>query len=396
MANVPPEDIVLQEAGDTELTLDAEARELRQRILSSLARQGFIFDSSGKFVPVTDQTKHHIRQLHREAREAAIARARPALAHHESSLLRYFASGREVIPERIRPVLKEVRAGTEEELLFRYAKLHWSIPTSAGYGRRLRFLVFDEWTGKLLGLFGLGDPVFALGPRDTWIGWDKTARRARLRHVLDAFVVGAVPPYADLLCGKLVALLLTSTEVREVFAQRYGGRSSWISNRPFDGQLALITTISALGRSSLYNRLTFGKRRVFESVGFTAGSGEFHFANGLYRELFRFATIRCSPRAKDPRWGSGWRNRRELIRTVLPHLGLSPELVYHGVRREIFVAPLAENARAFLRGDDDHLIAYETSVDELFAWFRKRWLLPRASRNQHYRTFEPESLRLWD
>jgi hypothetical protein len=381
--------------GMTSLELDPEARALRSCVLRSLERQGFVLHPDGKLVIRAGITKQTIRQLHREAREAAIARARPTLARHEPGLLRAFASGSEVDPEKVRPVLREVSAGSEEELLFRYAKLHWSVPVSAGYGRRLRFLVFDEFTGKLMGLFGLGDPVFALGSRDAWIGWDRAARKERLRHVMDAFVVGAVPPYADLLCGKLVALLMTSADVQDAVARRYAARKSWIGARPFDGRLAMITTTSALGRSSLYNRLTFGQRRVFESVGYTSGSGEFHFANGVYRDLLRFARERCLPSAKHARWGHGWRSRRELVRAVLPLLGLSRELVYHGVRREVFVAPLAENARAFLRGEDERLAPYEISADELFTWFRARWLLPRARRDQRYRVFEPESLRLW-
>jgi len=72
-----------------------------------------------------------------------------------------------------------------------------------------------------------------------------------------------VPPYARLLCGKLVALLMTSDEVRDAFSRRYAGRTSRISERPFDGRLVLTTMTSALGRSSRYNRLTFRGRRVF-------------------------------------------------------------------------------------------------------------------------------------
>jgi hypothetical protein len=70
--------------------------------------------------------------------------------------------------------------------------------------------------------------VFALGPRDAWVGWDAPAKRERLRYVVDAFVLGATPPYARLLCGKLVALLITSDEVREAFSRRYAGRASLI------------------------------------------------------------------------------------------------------------------------------------------------------------------------
>ncbi|MGH8472133.1 MAG: Druantia anti-phage system protein DruA, partial [Gammaproteobacteria bacterium] len=33
----------------------------------------------------------------------------------------------EVVPEQISPRVVEVEAGTQNELLFRYARLHWSI-----------------------------------------------------------------------------------------------------------------------------------------------------------------------------------------------------------------------------------------------------------------------------
>lgn len=231
--------------------LDSGAAALRSKIIESLRRQGFALDATGVIAPSLNGHKEAVRALHAEAREAAIERARPGLARHEGRLLGYFASGADVQPERIAPVLKEVLPDTEEERLFRYARLHWSIPVSAGYGRRLRFLVFDESNGKLIGLFGLGDPVFSLGPRDTWVGWDSQAKSQRLRHIMDAFVLGAVPPYARLLCGKLVALLMTSDEVRDAFSKRYAGRTARISDRPFDGRLVLVTTTSALGRSSL-------------------------------------------------------------------------------------------------------------------------------------------------
>jgi hypothetical protein len=212
---------------------------------------------------------------------------------------------------------------------------------------------------------------------------------------MDLFVLGAVPPYADLLCGKLIALLATSQEVQRAFRNKYGRKTSYIGRRPLDGRLALVTTTSALGRSSLYNRLRYRDDVAFESVGFTRGSGDFHFSNGFYDDLREFALDHCDATAKHARWGNGFRNRRELVRKALPLLGLSRELVYHGVQREIFVAPLASNAAAFLRGEHGRLYTCRRTADELFRWFRTRWLLPRAARNDRYRSFNPESYRLW-
>jgi hypothetical protein len=374
--------------------LSKKKQELRDRILRSLRNQGFQI-RSGCLVPPDPRDKFALRALHEDAVRHRVERSRPGLERHEDFLLSRIAAGHEVHPEKIRPCLVTVCAGTEDELVFRYARLHWSIPVSAGYGRRLRFVVYDESNGKLIGLFGLGDPVFSLGPRDRWIGWNLEAKKARLQCVMDLFVLGAVPPYSDLLCGKLIALLATSHEVQRAFRRKYGGDRAFISRKPLDGHLALVTTTSALGRSSLYNRLRYVGEPVFHGVGFTRGSGDFHFSNGFYDDLRKFAVEHCEATAKHTRWGDGFRNRRELVRKALPLLGLSRELVYHGVPREIFVAPLASNSAAFLRGEHDRLRSYGRTIEELFQWFRERWLLPRAARDDRYRAFDPESYRLW-
>lgn len=374
--------------------LPEDREKLRSRMLGSLREQGFRI-CDGRLIPPDPHDKRALRCLHEKAVQHRVAVARRGLEHHEERLLSYIASGREVVPERIRPRLVEVSAGSEDELLFRYARLHWSIPVSAGYGRRLRFLVFDDANGKLIGLFGLGDPVFSLGPRDQWVGWDREARAARLQCVLDLFVLGAVPPYSHLLCGKLVALLATSADVQSAFHRKYGQRKSLIREKRLDGRLALLTTTSALGRSSLYNRLHYRGEPVFLSVGYTRGSGEFQFSDGFYSDLRRFVVEHCEATAKHPRWGRGFRNRREILLKALPLLGLSRDFVYHGVPREIFVVPLAENSREFLRGEHQLLRSYTRPADELAAWFRERWLLPRASRDQRYLTFDHEEYRIW-
>ncbi|MEZ5531605.1 MAG: DUF4338 domain-containing protein [Steroidobacteraceae bacterium] len=371
-----------------------EREKLRARVLRSLRKQGFRY-RGGRLALPDSNDKDRLRALHSSAVQHQIERSRQGLARHEPRLLTYFASGSEVDPERISPRLVIVKPGSDDELLFRYARLHWSIPVSAGYGRRLRFVVYDDANGKLIGVFGLGDPVFSLGPRDRWIGWDLTQRKARLQCVMDLFVLGAVPPYSQLLCGKLIAMLATSAEVQQAFRKKYGGGRAFISGKPLDGRLALLTTTSALGRSSLYNRLSHLGQPVFRSLGFTSGSGEFHFGNGFYDDLRRLAETHCDATAKHGRWGIGFRNRRELVRKALPLLGLSRELVYHGVRREIFAAPLASNSLEFLRGEHQRLRPHAPIAAELFAWFRKRWLLPRAARDGAYASFDPDSYRLW-
>jgi Domain of unknown function (DUF4338) len=367
---------------------------LRDRIIRSVRAQGFRVRNLA-ILPPKELSKEGIRKLHKTAVEHRIDKSRDTLFRNEKELLQHVASGNEIVPSRISPRLVEIQPESKEELLFRYASLHWSIPVSSGYGRRLRFLVVDEHNGKLIGLIGLGDPVYSLGPRDQWVGWTLSDRKKRLRNVLDAFVLGAVPPYSFLLCGKLVAMLAASNTVRDAFKRKYGGTRSVIGHKVHDGRLALITTTSALGRSSLYNRLRLGERLLYQSVGFTKGSGEFHFSNGLYGAITEFAENHCEPTAKQNRWGTGFRNRREVIKKCLPALGLSSNWVYHGVKREVFVIPLARNSREFLRGEHSRLRWFDHSVPNLFLFFRERWLLPRSKRDLGFNSWKRNDWQLW-
>lgn len=370
------------------------AKALKTRIKKSLRSQGFKVRRNQICLP-DDLDKEKIRVLHEEAVRHKIEERKKGLVRYESSLLQRFASGKEIVPDKIYPQLIEVHPGSEDELLFRYASLHWSIPVSSGYGRRIRFLVVDQHTNKLMGLIGLGDPVISLKDRDQWIGWEKENRRKRLRHVIDAYVLGAVPPYSYLIVGKLIALLATSNEVREAFQRKYQGRSSLILNRSQSGEIAMLTTASALGRSSLYNRLKFNERLVFEHVGHTKGFGDFHFANGVYNFIMTYAKSNNLPTASHELWGEGFRSRKDVIQKTLAELKLPQGWLNHGIKREIYVAPLAENTHDFLCGHESELNYYNQPVSKLFMWFRKRWLLPRSERDLRYKEWEPKEWKLW-
>lgn len=134
----------------TDRALRKRQEQLRRDILSSLYAQGFK-TRSGKLVTPDTDNKDTRRQLHREAVRHRIEQARPGLKRHEGRLLLYIAAGSEIVPEQIMPRLVEVLPDSEDELLFRYARLHWSIPVSAGYGRRLRFVARCMGTGATRG-----------------------------------------------------------------------------------------------------------------------------------------------------------------------------------------------------------------------------------------------------
>ena len=367
---------------------------LRTKIIRSLRTQGFSV-RKGRLIEFADTNKGSLRALHQSAVSHRIADAHQRLICLEPRFLRSIANGSEVDPLNIRPRLVQVVRGSFEELLFRYVTLHWSIPVSSGYGRRLRFLVLDESNEKLIGVIGLADPVINLKARDAFIGWNTAQKANRLRYVMDAFVLGAVPPYTFLLGGKLVAMLAASEQVRAAFRRQYRQSTSRISEQTCDGRLAMLTTTSALGRSSVYNRLSYRDGPLFLHAGLTAGSGEFHFSNGVYSSMAAYAARYCEPTGKHSSWGGGFRNRREVVKKCLQRIGLSSEWVYHGVRREVFAVPLATNTLPFLRGETDRLRYLPLDAGHLFDYFRERWLLPRSDRDRRFLEWSASDWRLW-
>jgi hypothetical protein len=373
--------------------LTAAEEALRQELLDALLKQGFALDGN-RIVPPDLSSKDAVRNLYSRLRRERLREALPWLRTVEGRLLPYFASGSEVNVEHVSPQLVPVDDSGFSAELFRYASLLWSVPVSAGYGRRMRFLVMDRHNGKLIGIFALGDPVYNLRARDEWIGWCAREKNERLAHVMDAYVLGAVPPYSYLLCGKLVALLATSNEVREAFRKKYAGQASLIRGVVREPHLVLLTTTSALGRSSLYNRIALDGRRVFLSLGFTEGWGHFHFSDGTFERIKAYLREVGDPVVARYKYGGGPNWRMRALKSCLVRLGLSPQLLQHGVRREVFGAPLAANAREFLRGEDAEPQYYDMHAQELFAYFRRRWLLPRAARDGRFREFDRESIRM--
>lgn len=201
------------------------ARSLRRAIHSHLTTTGFSKNCHGYYVD-GPLTKQKVRDLHSAQRIELLERNRSFIEAYGSELAEHFARGGQVDPAAIDPELVQVEAESPDSRLFRFACLLWSVPVSQGFGRRLRFLVRDRQNGKLIGLFALGDPVFNLSARDSWIGWTHSERVDRLIHVMDAYVVGSLPPYSQLIGAKLVAALMGSQEVKAAYERKYLGLNS--------------------------------------------------------------------------------------------------------------------------------------------------------------------------
>jgi hypothetical protein len=211
--------------GKTVICVSTREASLKKRLRRHLKSLGFHKADDGIFAP-PDAGKEVIRTIHSAQRDDRLALNRGFISANFSGLLKYFASGKDVDVDRISPILQRISGGTWEGDLFRLAALTWSVPVSNGFGRRLRYLVWDDHNNKLIGIIAIGDPVFNLSVRDTLIDWDAKARGERLVNVMDAYVLGALPPYNSLLGGKMVACLLRSRDIYNDFAKAYGQTSA--------------------------------------------------------------------------------------------------------------------------------------------------------------------------
>ena len=324
-------------------------------------------------------------------REAVLAKNATFLAQWEDRAIERLADGGRSI-RKIEPYVVPVQTEAEAAL-FRFATLHWSVPVSQGYGRRTRFLIFDRWNEKLIGVFALGDPVFNLGVRDRLIGWGQAERQQRLYNVYDAYVLGAVDPYRQLIAGKLAAFCAVADETAAHLEQKYAGTTTVIRGEEKNASPVLITTTSSLGRSSIYNRLRYDGRHVFKSIGFTQGYGHFHFSDELFTAIIQFVAqdgkrrfaATSSARGRTGELGHSGAVWRNSVSTVNCSATASSEKFYR---------PRAAGWRAYLGASRSTSSGSVTDFEDLSAHWRDRWAIPRARRDPSYAKHLRESMRL--
>jgi len=212
---------------------------------------------------------------------------------------------------------------------------------------------------------------------------------------MDAYVLGAVPPYSYLLGGKLVSMLALSNEVRSLFVGVTRGGE--VSSLARDAAASDTPDYNFCSGPVVYVQSPSRRwRSVLVPCWFDKGYGEFQFSNGLYSTIRSFADRFCDPTAKQSAWGKGFRNKREVVRKALQTLGFGKRFLNHGVKREIFVAPLGADVARFLRGEVSRPRFHDWPAAALAQIALRRWVLPRAERDNSFREFTRDLYRLWE
>lgn len=261
----------------------------------------------------------------------------------------------------------------------------------------------SQWTSKA-GIKGLGamleDPE---GRRGVEAILRRVRQRAIAENLMEVITCGAVPPYGDVLGGKLVAMLLCAPAVTTNFADRYDRRTSLIASglagRPVSrrAQLAVLTTSSLYSvGSSQYNRIRLPAETLggagdvrYKRIGTTESFGTVHFAPDTAQALTELARLaNDGRRSVNNLFGEGMSPKLRSLRMGFEALGLPADVfLRHHSPRLLYAARLAHNATDVLLGLDkrpDSILGAakpDGGVEEVAEMWRERWLRPRILRD---------------
>jgi hypothetical protein len=217
--------------------------------------------------------------------------------------------------------------------------------------------------------------------------------------IADLTVCGAVPPYSEVLGGKLVAMLIASPEVRLEYRRRYQKSESVIASAIAgravvkSPELAFVGTTSLFGRRpSQYDRIAVptgetGETVRYEYLGRTEGVGTFQFSERTVRELELLLAQSSDGIRVNSVFGEGVNPRLRKIREALDFLGLpTSELLQHGTARLVYGLRLARNLREYLldlNASPKYFMADSEpseTTKRIAAWWAERWLARRVER----------------
>lgn len=224
--------------------------------------------------------------------------------------------------------------------------------------------------------------------------------------IMELNVCGAIPPYNELLGGKLAALLTLSPEVVADYRTRYGNRASDIASRlkgqpvvrPADLVYIGTTSLYSVG-SSQYNRLKLPQGLLqssapevrWQQLGVTKGYGSLHISR---------VTLQCLEELSDSDdfqhvnhvFGEGSSPKMRIMRRGLDVLfgagyrATAEAVSRHAMPRLVYGAFLAANGAAYLQGETTEPEYYfdsemdpKEATERIAEFWRQRWLLPRLS-----------------
>ena len=217
-------------------------------------------------------------------------------------------------------------------------------------------------------------------------------------NMMEIIVCGSIPPYNQLLGGKLVSILACSPQVVRDYTDKYAYQVSEIASRMKgekvvrDSRLAFLGTTSLYSvGSSQYNRIKVPMENDFvltyKEMGITEGYGTVYFSKTTTSSLMRVLELQDGGRRINNIFGEGTSPRFRLISRGLSTLGIkSNAFLQHYTPRIVYSMELAKNTNDFLCGGADKLEypyditnskEVEMATQAMADFWYERWLKSR-------------------
>lgn len=236
-------------------------------------------------------------------------------------------------------------------------------------GRFIKILVTDKMTNKFVGVLSVGSDVTAINVRDTYIGWTKEDRfeKKKLNHSSIGTCIMALQPLGyNFLGGKLVASLLTTDLIRDIWKKNY--------NEILIG----MTTTSLYGSESMYNNIPWWRK-----MGSSQGKIILKPDDNIYnewlewlREEKRDVYLKLT-RTEEGRVATS--PKQNVLKYIFKqtHANIKETDLAHGFQRGVYYSMFYENGREFFRDEikEDELVLREKFVngyDKVLNWWRPK------------------------
>jgi hypothetical protein len=238
-------------------------------------------------------------------------------------------------------------------------------------GRFIKLLISDgnEDNPRYLGVVSISSDVIAITDRDNYIGWTDENRlqdKKLANSAIGSCIMSTQPFGYNFLGGKLVAALVTSSKVREIWKKLYGQ------------SLVGITTTSLYGSYSMYNSLKW-----WHKCGSSAGKMMIKPDDSVYDVWHQWIKDNKKQKYEEEMTQkegvsgpvTGAKNR--VISMIFQELKIKATDYQHGYERGVYYSCFYENTKEFLQNKiaEDQLKMkelFKKDVNGIIEWWKPK------------------------
>ena len=275
--------------------------------------------------------------------------------------------------ESMNPTIELVSTDSQENDWLMLRLFCHTMEFSQTPGRFLKFLIHDgnESNKRYLGAVSVSSDIISINDRDKHIGWksdDKLKGNKRINNSSIGSCIMSTQPFGyNFLGGKLVACMVTSSTVRDIWMRLY------------NNVLAGMTTTSLYGGYSMYNSLKW-----WHKCGESAGKIPIKPDDTFYETWHHWLQTNKKDKyikamtQKEGVSGPVTGAKQRTISMIFSELGMSTSNYTHGYQRGVYYSSFYENTKEFL---SNKISEEELKIKPLFKDDKKSildWWVPKA------------------